>query len=82
MNAMTILILDLTELRERGKLSMICQKINGEFFVAYSVNEILANEAEFICTTDGRTIEDLHHALRKRNLLQRLYDRIRVFFSV
>jgi len=81
MNAMTVVILDLTENRE-GKMSMICKNPAGEEFTANSVDEILFSKGEFVRTTDGRTIEDLYYALRKRNFLQRIYDRIKVFFSV
>ena len=81
MDALTVLILELTELREGGKLSMIFKNQAGKEIIAHTVDEMLLSKGEFVRTTDGRTIEVLHRALRKRNLLQRLYDRIRVFFS-
>lgn len=80
MNGITILTLDLTENRE-GKLNAICQKSNGEIFLAHNTDEILENQAEFICTTDGRNISELFEGLKKRNYLREGFVKLKSLLS-
>ena len=79
MDGVSILTLDLTETRE-GKLSALCQKSNGEIFLAHNTDEILENQAEFICTTDGRNISELFEGLKKRNSLREAFVKLKRLF--